>query len=129
MKWTLTKKGYLVMTVRDPVTKKKHTLAQHRIVWESQRGAIPEGYDIHHKNDIRHDNRIENLECLPHAEHRRVHAIKDKGHLALLKYHEEAPLRTITCKHCGGSKETRRTNTDYCSTKCQQAAWYREKIA
>jgi len=41
----------------------------HRYVWEKENGKIPEGYDIHHINEIKSDNRIENLECLPKSEH------------------------------------------------------------
>ncbi len=43
----------------------------HRYVWEKERGKIPMGWDIHHLNEIKTDNRIENLECLPKAEHTR----------------------------------------------------------
>jgi len=41
----------------------------HRILWEKHYGKIPNGYVIHHKNNVRHDNRIENLELLP----KRIH--------------------------------------------------------
>jgi hypothetical protein len=41
----------------------------HRYVWEKEKGKIPKGYDIHHINGKKYDNRIENLECLPKAEH------------------------------------------------------------
>ena len=46
----------------------------HRFVWESERGAIPYGWDIHHINENKADNRIENLECLPKAEHTRKYS-------------------------------------------------------
>lgn len=38
----------------------------HRVVWEAFNGAIPDGYEINHKNEIRNDNRLENLELLTH---------------------------------------------------------------
>ena len=38
---------------------------EHRIVYKQHFGSIPDGYDIHHKNGIRDDNRIENPQLLP----------------------------------------------------------------
>ena len=38
----------------------------HRVVWEAFNGAIPDGYEVNHKNEIRNDNRFENLELLTH---------------------------------------------------------------
>lgn len=36
----------------------------HRMVWEAVNGQIPEGMQINHKNGIKHDNRIANLELV-----------------------------------------------------------------
>jgi superfamily II helicase len=47
---------------------------EHRIVYKQHFGPIPEGFDVHHKNGIRNDNRIENLECLRRGDHRREHS-------------------------------------------------------
>lgn len=38
--------------------------AWHRFVWEYFNGKIPEGMQVDHKNNIRDDNRIENLQLL-----------------------------------------------------------------
>ena len=46
----------------------------HRYVWEKEVGKIPSGWDIHHINENKADNRIENLECLPKAEHTRKYS-------------------------------------------------------
>src|SRR5712664_1987933 len=45
----------------------------HRIVWRRERGSIPPGHHIHHRNGIKTDNRIENLECLSESEHHKLH--------------------------------------------------------
>ena len=41
----------------------------HRYVWETERGKIPKGWDIHHIDNNKQNNIIDNLECLPKAEH------------------------------------------------------------
>lgn len=43
----------------------------HRDVWEHHRGAIPDGWDIHHRDHNKTNNDIANLECLPKDEHAR----------------------------------------------------------
>ncbi len=46
----------------------------HRWDWEQQNGAIPAGYDIHHINGNRLDNRLENLQLVSKLEHKRIHS-------------------------------------------------------
>jgi hypothetical protein len=46
----------------------------HRDVWEKSNGKIPSGFDIHHIDCNRENNSIENLECLPKAEHTRLYS-------------------------------------------------------
>ncbi len=42
---------------------------EHRFVWEQAYGEIPNGWNIHHINGIRLDNRLENLVALPTRAH------------------------------------------------------------
>lgn len=42
--------------------------ACHRIVWEAVHGPIPTGLEINHRNGIKADNRITNLELVTHQE-------------------------------------------------------------
>lgn len=46
---------------------------QHRQVWEKVNGPVPKGFIIHHKNHIKTDNRLENLELMDQKTHRRIH--------------------------------------------------------
>ena len=47
---------------------------EHDIVWEGENGPIPAGYDVHHINEDKLDNRIENLELLDPLAHKRLHS-------------------------------------------------------
>lgn len=42
-------------------------------MWETFVGTIPKGYEIHHINGNKQDNRLENLQCLTREEHRELH--------------------------------------------------------
>src|SRR4249920_1704457 len=41
----------------------------HLAVWRLHRGEVPPGHHIHHKDDDRSNNDLENLECLTVQEH------------------------------------------------------------
>jgi hypothetical protein len=73
VKFTLKNTGYYASTVNDRVL-------MHRYVYEKEKGKIPAGWDIHHINNVKHDNRIENLECLPKAEHTRKYSPHNNQH-------------------------------------------------
>lgn len=45
----------------------------HRDVWELHHGPIPAGWHVHHKDGDPGNNAIDNLECLPPADHAREH--------------------------------------------------------
>lgn len=58
----------------EMISKPNGPVRIHRYIWEQSNGKIPDGHDIHHKNFIRTDNRIENLECILHKDHASLHA-------------------------------------------------------
>lgn len=43
----------------------------HRLIWESVFGPIPRGLEINHKNGVKTDNRIRNLEAVTRSENMR----------------------------------------------------------
>ena len=49
---------------------------EHHLVWESQNGPVPEGFDIHHIDGDTYNNAIDNLECLSHEDHARLTAME-----------------------------------------------------
>lgn len=66
-KCTLRPSGYYSSTC------KKRSL-MHRDVWEYFNWPIPEGFDVHHKDEDKTNNILENLECLPKSEHTRLYS-------------------------------------------------------
>ena len=79
---------------------------EHRFVYESIFGNIPEGYEVHHKSGDYLNHNPENLECLTPHEHQ-------------LKHNTEN-LRQSKCKCCGNIFQQKRTWHRYCSNKCRQ---------
>lgn len=72
------KDGYRVISVDG------EQRLEHRHIWEQHyQKPIPLGYQIHHINYNKLDNRIENLECLSNSEHQQIHLknlkFNDKG--------------------------------------------------
>ena len=51
--------------------------AEHRYVWQQERGELPQGYVIHHLNGLKGDNRIENLCAMPRSEHDTKHIVTE----------------------------------------------------
>ena len=57
-------KGYKYFSICDEKLLKPKNYYQHRFVWESIKGAIPEEFEVDHVNACRMDNRIKNLQLL-----------------------------------------------------------------
>lgn len=47
---------------------------EHVLVWESHHGPVPNGYELHHRNGNKLDNRIDNLQLVTRLEHKRIHS-------------------------------------------------------
>lgn len=65
--------GYLQTTDRN-----NKTCRIHRACWEAYNGLIPKGFDIHHINNDKIDNCIENLDCMLRSKHGKLHG-RNKG--------------------------------------------------
>lgn len=49
---------------------------EHRAVWQRHNGWLPKGWIVHHINEVKTDNRIENLIGMPSELHDSVHRIQ-----------------------------------------------------
>jgi hypothetical protein len=50
-----------------------HGKRLHRLIFEKAYGPIPDGYDIHHINEVKTENNLENLELMEHGVHISLH--------------------------------------------------------
>ena len=60
--------GYLFFSIYHKKLQKPKIYTLHRFVYEVFNGSIPKCFEIHHKNSIKTDNRIKNLELVTHRE-------------------------------------------------------------
>ncbi len=68
---------YLVVVPPDgypgPIYRGRYAYEHHVVYWKVY-GVVPgRGQIIHHENENKHDNRIENLKLMTHSEHSRHH--------------------------------------------------------
>lgn len=57
----------------------------HRDIWEYHHGQIPTGWDVHHKDENKEHNVIENFECLSKSDHTQLHSHGQNQHTAKRK--------------------------------------------
>lgn len=84
----------------------------HRVLMESHIGRkLEKGEVVHHKNENKHDNTIENLEIIDDREHRRHHYQQIKHKLVPKNYR-------LSCSICGNVFTARASFAKYCSSHC-----------
>ena len=89
----LTTRGYVeVWKPGHPMAQKSGYMMEHRLIMAEHLGRMLDPSEVvHHKNEVKTDNRIENLELLGKIDHDRLP--------------KPAP-KPFDCPHCGGKIQT-----------------------
>lgn len=93
---------------------------QHRDVWEAHFGPIPPGYHVHHINEKKTDNRIENLQCMDGEDHLRMHGFSFNRVNALAKARRQMREETFDCYACEGRFLKTHGAQKFCSKGCRR---------
>jgi hypothetical protein len=100
-----TPQGYVLEYAPDHPAARNGWVSQHRLVWEREVGPIPEGFVVHHKNEDKADNRLENLALFEtnsaHSEHHWRSRWRDLGTRCTNLDH----LRRAKGRHIGATAE------------------------
>ena len=91
----------------------------HRDVWIEANGPIPRGFHIHHKNGIKTDNRLENLECRSPSDHMARHGLTLKQSNSWAKRVRKMAIRSFECWSCGKEAQSWHPLA-FCCKECGQ---------
>ena len=103
-----TKTGYYLSTKKIGVSR----LRLHVYVWKKHNGDIPKGYQIHHKDQNKDNNEIENLDCLSEKEH--------------LSWHGLNPTEEFRKKRAENFEKVRRKATEWHKSK-EGLEWHKKQ--
>ncbi len=128
----LTSQGYVrLWKPEHPLADKYGVVLEHRMVYFDHHGSIPPGFQIHHKNEIKTDNRIENLVAISNSEHQLQHRVegseiknqygtfkvKPVEERISTKSKKKAEVRL--CELCASQFNMKRSDARFCSSRCQ----------
>jgi hypothetical protein len=99
--------GYFILSTT--IDSKNVQVKAHRIVWIMSNGPIPKGLEINHKNGIKIDNRLENMELTTHGgnmRHSNIYLHPQKGECNFNSRLLEDDVRIIISRIRSGDKQT-----------------------
>lgn len=96
-------------------TSGKDKLLLHRQIWQDVHGPIPHGFIVHHKDEDKTNNSVDNLELKEKGAHTRHHCLGKRPASAL--------LWKVNCHACGESVEKwSNIPVKYCDHLCKKRA-------
>lgn len=125
----------------------------HAWVWINQKGEIPKGMQIHHIDENKSNNNIDNLMIISASDHMKLHMTKERIDLARKwvdiirpmtkewhaskegrQWHKEhgkkcwdkREYKNLSCNQCKKSFSTKTYHQTFCSNACK-SAWRRAK--
>lgn len=137
--------GYWISTLRPKIR-------AHVWVWNQNHGEVPKGYHVHHRDEDKSNNSIENLTILTHIDHAKAHMTEDRVAFCRQNLNKIRPMTKawhaseegrewhtqhgidgwnnrkpieITCKVCSERFTTKAYHKDFCSNKCK-SKWRRD---
>ena len=118
----LDKNGYYWITSRK---EGNHLKFLHRLIWEDFYGyEVPKGYHIHHKNNIKTDNCILNLQLLPEYEHYLIHNLGENSWWNGKYHSDETKLKMSKLKNTTGFfRVTKLSTKKYSQGFCWAYQW------
>ena len=81
------RRGAAYSGVKLTTQDKRDFTMEHRLVYESVYGSIPDGYDVHHIDGDTYNNDIDNLECLTHEDHARITSLEQPNDHMVTGFH------------------------------------------
>lgn len=136
------KSGYWISTTSPRVR-------AHAWVWKCNNGEIPKGFHIHHLDENKSNNNLDNLKLIHASDHLRSHMTLERRERSKMFCEEIRPLTKewhaseegkewhrihgingwnnrkefeIKCEECGKNSFTKIYHQNYCSNSCKSAA-------
>ena len=97
----------------------------HRYVWESRVGEIPIGFEIHHKDQDKTNNALENLECISKELHHQIHAATPSNKLKAYRSNEERKKEFIRKSRLWHKSDEGRKWHQIHALQCKQQGWHK----
>ena len=94
---------------------------RYHVVWWLKTGKVhPKGTDLHHKNEVKIDDRFENLELMSHGKHTQHHCYLPEAHLIRRCRNCNKEYSLPRHRVAGRAKEG--FAPQYCSLKCYHSS-------
>jgi hypothetical protein len=88
-------KNLYLRSSAGPTRKERYQILLHRLIWIVANGDIPKDIEINHKNGIKYDNRLENLE-LTDKRGNALHSYRVLGNKGGTSKGESSPMAKLT---------------------------------